>query len=287
MSLRPISPCQPTQAVAGPVFSYLWNPYPAFPDGVHKFYGHPGLCPYGGFPDFRYLESFRPQAPHQQFGTQGGNFGPLPLGYSITGPPSYDCYRQHYSSFLHQQTGWVPFQHPVTSSSGSVPMATNSRHSHQGQTHSRLNERDSGPSILTKSVNNTRVVSPPQNSEPNLRDKGNSSSGHVCHSPQHTSSPVYVSNSGASSTSDRCSVTRLAGVVDVHVSTVSPAQQSHSETKDHPGGRSDTNSPLVAVTIVVPASTTSVCGPPSHHSVPPGPTVTTGECLSRKVIPSA
>ena len=26
--LRPISPCQPTQAMAGPVFSYLLNPHP-------------------------------------------------------------------------------------------------------------------------------------------------------------------------------------------------------------------------------------------------------------------
>ena len=74
-------------------------------------------------------------------------------------------------------------------------------------------------------------LSPPQNSEPNLWDKGNSNSGHVCHSPQHASSPVYVSNSGTLST-------RLAGEVDVglHVFTVSHAQQSHLESKDHPGG---------------------------------------------------
>ena len=42
-------------------------------------------------------------------------------------------------------------------------------------------------------------------------------------------------------TGDRCSVTRMAGEVDVHVSPVSPAQQSHSETVDHPGGQSDIN----------------------------------------------
>ena len=67
----------------------------------------------------------------------------------------------------------------------------------------------------------------------------------------------------APSTGDRCQIIRLAGEVDVHVSTISPAQQSHSETRDHPGGRSDTNSPLVAVTTVVSTSTASVCGPPS------------------------
>ena len=62
---------------------------------------------------------------------------------------------------------------------------------------------------------------------------------------------------------------------------------SHLETKDHPGGRSNTNSPLVAVTIVVSTSTTSVCGPPSILSVPLGPTLTTEICLRQQVIPSA
>ena len=58
-------------------------------------------------------------------------------------------------------------------------------------------------------------------------------------------------------------------------------------TKDHPGGRGNSDSPLVAISTVVPTSTTSVCGPPSHHSVPPGLTVTTRVCLGWYVIPSA
>ena len=37
--LRPISPCLPTQAMAGPVFSYLLNPHPTFPGRAHEFYG--------------------------------------------------------------------------------------------------------------------------------------------------------------------------------------------------------------------------------------------------------
>ena len=105
--------------------------------------------------------------------------------------------------------------------------------------------------------------------------------------PQHASSTVYIPNSGASSTGDRCSVTRLAGKDDIHVSTVSPAQQSHSEAQDHPGGRSDSNSPLVAITTVFSTPTMPVCGPPWIFSVPPRPTVTTGICLGRQVIPSA
>ena len=80
------------------LFSHIWNPYPAFPSGVHDFHGQPsqGWAPHGGFPDFGYLDSFRPQAPHQHFGAQGRNFGPPSLGFSLMGPPNNDRCRQHY-----------------------------------------------------------------------------------------------------------------------------------------------------------------------------------------------
>ena len=52
-------------------------------------------------------DPFRLQAPHQHFGAQGGNFGPPSLGFSFTGPPTYDRYRQHYSSvaYINKQCG--------------------------------------------------------------------------------------------------------------------------------------------------------------------------------------
>ena len=113
---------------------------------------------------------------------------------------------------------------------------------------------------------------------------GNCNSGHVCHSPQHASSPVYVSSSGASSTGDRCLVTGLAGKVDVHVS---PAKQSHSEARDRPDGRGDTRRLLVAVTTVVSTPATTECGPPTILSVPQRPVVTTGLYIERQVVSSA
>ena len=76
----------------------------------------------------------------------------------------------------------------------------------------------------------------------------------------HLPLAVYVSASGALSTGDRCSVTGRAGAVDVHVSTIPLAQQSHLETKDHPGRPDNLNSPLVAITAMFPTSTSSVCG---------------------------
>ena len=112
------------------------------------------------------------------------------------------------------------------SSGGSVPMATNSRHSHLGQTYSGLFKRDrsSGPPISTKPAHSNRVKAPPRNSDPELRAGGTPTLDmRACHSPQHASSPACVSNPGASSTGDRCSVTRLTGEVDVHVSNIPPA----------------------------------------------------------------
>ena len=93
------------------------------------------------------------------------------------------------------------------SSSGSVATATNSRHSHLFKTHSRLSklDRSSGPPISAEPAHNNREKAPPRNSDPDLRDVGS------------------VSNQGASSTGDRCYVTRLAGEVDVHVFTIPPA----------------------------------------------------------------
>ena len=107
--------------------------------------------------------------------------------FSFMGPPTYDSYRQHYLCSLYQQTGWDPFPYPVMSSSGSVPMATNSRHSHPGQTHSGLSKHDrsSGLPISAEPAHNNRVKAPPRNSDPDLRDVGNSNTGHAC-LPQST-----------------------------------------------------------------------------------------------------
>ena len=105
------------------LFSPLQSPIP-FPGGVHgRLYALLG-CPYGGLPDFRYLDPFRPQTPYQRFGTQSLIFGLPSLGHSATGPPSYESYGQYHSSVLYPQTGWEwtgwdPFPYSVSSSSGS------------------------------------------------------------------------------------------------------------------------------------------------------------------------
>ena len=134
-------------------------------------------------------------------------------------------------------------------------MALDSGHNCKSQTHSGLPKCDSRPLVSAEPAHHDRVESPPRSRESDIQIVGNSSSGQVCHSPQHVSSPVHGSSSGASSTGDRCFVTGLAGEVNVHVSTVSPAQQSHSEAM--------------------------------ILSVPQRPFVTTGLYFKQQVIPSA
>ena len=74
-------------------------------------------------------------------------------------------------------------------------------------------------------------------------------------------SSVHVSDSRATSTGGGCSVSGLVGDFDVHVSSISPAQQGYSETTVNTGGRSDSDIPLVAKTVMVSKPTSSLCGP--------------------------
>ena len=238
--IRPCGPCQPTAAMAGPTFSYLRNPHPPLSGGLYDLHGRlqSGLGrSHGGFQDFRYLDPYRPQAPHQLPGAQGGYLHPTALGSSAAGPPGHDRHGQFDSGFIYQQAGRDSLHFPAMSDCRAFPLVRVTRHNSPGETHSS----------------------------------------------------VHVSSSRAKSPSGGCSVSGLAGEVDVHVSTLSPAQQGRAEITVHSSGRGDPRSPLVAVSTVVPTLTTSLCGTPvdspiqSRSSVPAGPEVH----LRRKVIPSA
>ena len=245
--------------MAGPIVSHVRNPYPTFPGGVHNFHKHlyPGMGrPHGGFPDSGCLDPFC----KLHINVLELQAVILALQHSVA-----VLQGQHVIiatdnatvvAYINKQGGTHshPFPSPVAVGSRSVSVATDS----SNQAHSELPQCDTRPVTSTKPAHHNRVEAPPRSREFDIQTVGNCSSGHVCHSPQHTSSPVYVSSSGALSAGNRCPVTGLAGEVDVHVSTVLPAQQSHSEAQDHAGGRGDSHSPLVAVTTVVSTFTTSV-----------------------------
>ena len=185
---RPTGPCQPSAALAGPTFSYLRNQYLHVSSGIHDFYGHlhAGVGrSHGGFPDFGYLDPYRPQAPNQLFGAQGGNLCPTAWGSSAPGPPGHDCYGQFDSSFVYQQARRDPFPHLATFDSRASPLVRGSEHHSPSKTYSRLSERDSRPSILSESANTNRVVPSPQNRETYLQGLGDTRSRHVCNSVEH------------------------------------------------------------------------------------------------------
>ena len=251
--VRPPGPCQPTSAIAGPTFSYLRNPDPHISGGPYDFYGRlqSGVGrPHGRFQDFGYLDPCRPQAPHQLSGVQSGYFCPTALGSSASGPPGYDRHGQFNSSFIYQQ-GRDSLPYLAALNCRSFPPVRVSEHNSPGKTHSRLSERDSRPPISSEPANTDRVVPTPRDREPYLQGLGDIRNRHVCNTVELPPSSVHVSSSGAKSPSGGCSVSGLAGEVNVHVSPIPNAQQSHAETAVHSGGGGDSCSPLVAVSVVV------------------------------------
>ena len=90
--IRPISPCQPTPAQAGTIFSHLRNPYLTIPILQYlRMPLHRGGAPIWEIPRFRvpgpvktssFINCLRLKA--------------VTLGYSASGPPGHDRNRQHY-----------------------------------------------------------------------------------------------------------------------------------------------------------------------------------------------
>ena len=166
--------------------------------GIPKFWVH-ALGPSG------------PPAPYQLLGTQGGR------GCSTSLGPSDDRHGQLNSSFLYQQTRRDLVLHLVTSGSGAFYVVTSSEHSCPSKAHPRLSERHSRPPISSQSADIDRVESPSLNRESNFHSLGDPSSGHVCNCFKLPPSSVHVSDSRAKSPGGGCSVSGLAGEVDVHM----------------------------------------------------------------------
>ena len=151
--------------MAGPTFSYLRNPDPHVSGGPHDFYGclHAGMGhSHDGFPDFGYLDPYRPQATYQLSGAQGGDFCPTALGSSAPGPPGYGRQGQFDSCFIYQQARRDSLPHFAPFDSRSFPLVRGSEHNSPGKTYSRLSKRDSRPPISSESAHTDRVVPPPR-----------------------------------------------------------------------------------------------------------------------------
>ena len=182
--IRPCGPCQPTAALAGPTFSYLRNPDPPLSGGLHDLHGRlqSGLGrSHGRFQGFGFLDPYRPQAPHQLSGAQGGYSRPTALGSSASGPPSHDRHGQFDSGFIYQQAGRDSLPFPATLDCRASPLVRGTRHSSPGETHSRVPEHDSRPPISSESANTDRVVPTPRDRETHLQGLGDTSRDGYCH----------------------------------------------------------------------------------------------------------
>ena len=115
----------------------------------------------------------------------------------------FDCYRQYHCCSLHQQTRWDHSHLLLQLVVDLFLWLQTLRHNSKSQTHSGLPECDSRPIVSAEPAHHDRVESPPRSCESDIQTVGNSSSGPVCHSQQHASSPVHVSSSRASGTGDK------------------------------------------------------------------------------------
>ena len=168
-SLRPISPCQPTQAMARPVFSYPWNPHPTMEFAIFTL-GRPG----GGFPDFWFWTRTDRKL----------NINTLELKAVILALHhwvfTHSVLRGHQLMIAMENSTVVAYfntqggthSHTLLHLEVDLFQATNSGHNHLGQTHSGLTKHDSEPPILAEPAHNKRVESPPRKSNPDLWDWG-------------------------------------------------------------------------------------------------------------------
>ena len=147
---------------------------------------------HGGFPNFGYLDPYRPQAPHQLFGAQGGNSCPTALGSSAPGPPGYDRYGQFDSSFVYQRKRRDPFPHLVMFDSR-ASLVRGSEHNSLSKEYPRLSKRDSRPPISSEPANINRVVPSPQDRETYLQGLGDNQKSKMFATVSNSHLPRFMS----------------------------------------------------------------------------------------------
>ena len=280
--IRPCGPCQPSAAMAGPTFSYLRNPDPPLSGGLHNLHGRlqSGLGrSHGGFQDFGYLDPYRPQAPHQLSGAQGG--------YLIT------CALQH----------WVPLLH------GHQVMIAMDNSTVVSYLYKQGGTRFTSLLRLTVELflwlESQDIIVRARHIPGCL----NAIADHLSHPNQ----PIPTEWSLHPEMVKRIfrfwgtpEVDMFATLLNSHLPRfMSPVPEPRALTVDalsqdwqgrsmymftvHSSGRGDPRSPLVAISTVVPTPTTSLCGTPVVSPIPSRSSVSAGPevHLRRKVIPSA
>ena len=207
-SIRPLGPCQPTSAMAGPTFSYLRNPDPRISGGLYDFQGRlqSGLGhPHGGFQDFGYLDPYKLHINCLEFKAVTfalQHWAPLLQGRQVMIATDHSTV----VSYINKQVGtrsptllrltvdlflWLESQSIIVRARH-IPGCLNVIADHL----SRPNHTD-------------RVVPAPRDRESYLQGLGDTRNRHVCDTVELPPSSVHVSSSGAKSLSGGRSVSAL------------------------------------------------------------------------------
>ena len=229
-------------------------------------------------------------APYQLSGAQGGNLCPTALGPSAPGPPGYDRYGQFDSSFVCPQARRDPFPHLATFDSQASPLVRG-----------MIVRARYIPGCLNVIADHLSHPNQPISTEWSLHPEIVKSIFRLWGTPE-VNMFATVWNSHLPRFMSPIPEPRALAVdalsqdwqVNVHVSSIPPAHQSHSEAPVHPGSRGNYQSALVAESVVaesvvVSTPTTPLCGSPPGLSLPSRSSVPAGSevCLGRKVVPSA
>ena len=160
VSFRPISPCHPLSGIDRTYF-FITSGIPFRPPR-RIFDGGPSFQVLGPISDHKlHITSLELQTASWPFIT----------GLQCYGPPSYDRYGRHCSSFRISTNRAGPILMPLYASYGHLFYGFDC-------------------TCYGQSAINDRVEPPPRNSARTLWDVRHSNSGHVGHSPQHPSFPV-------------------------------------------------------------------------------------------------
>ena len=245
-----------------PIVSQLRNPYPAFPGGFYDFYGR--IYPRLG-------------RPHGGFGVSTCSEHKLQI--NVLEFKTVILALQHWVSVLHGH-------HVMIATDNSTVVAYINK---QGGTHSHALLRLVVDLFLWLQTQD--IVIRARHIPGCLRVIADSLSLEnqpiTTECPQHASSPVYFSSSGAlSMVIDALSQDWQGRLMYMFPQVFLPAQHSHSEAQDHSGGWGDTHSPLVAVKTVVATPAVPVCEPPTIRMYRRD-LFSQRICLERQVIPSA
>ena len=214
-----------------------------------------------GFPDFGYLDPYRPQAPHQLFVAQGG-------GLVV-------CALQHWAPMLQ-------CHHVMIATDNSTVVSYINK---QGGTHS--------PTLLRLTVELLLWLDMLE--AQNIIVRARHTPGCLNLIADHLSRPNQpISTEWSLHPESVKRIFRVCGMPEVDMfATVSnshlPRFMSPIPEPRARNSRGNSHSPLVAELVVVSTPTSSLCGTPSRLSLPSGSSVLAGPevCLRRKVVPSA